>query len=182
MAAATSGNYSQRAGKHCDDIEHAALLVVALHEAWCVFIRQVFYDSAFGKARTASGAVLRRIVSCRSSDDLLRIFTAKNLKQRWNQSSEVISLARQVGLENALTIGGALGDSRAASLADLRKVRNALVHPNERTLKEFREVLRRDSLSALTTPIEYVFMRRGAARTFEIWLSNLELVAEALVR
>jgi len=152
--------------------------VLNLYDAWTQFSKDLLVCSARGGYVTSSNMLLSRV----TNDPLNFIYALSNryspsTPPSWGISSELIGIARRLGVANYSTISGAIGSINSPSEV-IRITRNYIAHKNALTANKAINSL---SVYGAVSPldIDAILLRRTArgVSVFEDWRNGLVTIA-----
>ena len=149
-----------------------AYLVIRLQHLWAEFSRELVVRSAIGGYETRTGQILPRVPGVNCVRDI-RSITKKPLSgpgAPWENPTFAITQARVLQVANCNEIDLGLG-SVSTDLANLKCVRNFIVHPNTRTAGQYIQLAR--SIGFRKLPPDRLLHQHlpGGVTVFDSWVS-----------
>ena len=152
-----------------------AYLVIKLQHLWGEICRELIVRSAIGECETRTGRTLPRMPGIKFVRDIPGI-TQSGPGTSWEDPPFAIKQANRLQLVNYNEIGLGLG-SVSNHLANLKCVRNFIVHPNKNTQGKYRQMARDIGFAGLPPDDLLNQFLRGGATVFEDWGERLRIAA-----
>ena len=155
-------------------------LILRLQSLWAEFCRQIVIVSAIGGRLTLNGQLLAPAPGIRGFADTSKVIGPLDARHAaWHQPSISIQAAQDLQVSNYHQLG--LGLS-SVNLTDLSRTRNYIVHPNERTRRNFAQTARNLGLFDVDPASLVTTIRPGGATLFEEWIGDFQAAATNAVR
>ena len=157
-------------------IESRLYLVIRLQMLWGEFCHQLVVRSALGGLRTLRGHVISPAPGVRRLADIQGT-VKKPLSgpgANWHLPAFSVAQASALKVANYNEINTGLG---AANVADLIRVRNYIVHPNESTRVEYFQATRNLASIGMGPDALIASRRTGGATLFETWVADCHTAA-----
>ena len=156
-----------------------AYQVIRLQHLWGEFCRELLVRSAVGGSRTRTGQTLPRATEMRHIANIRRALSLKEFGgpgKNWENPVFAIRQAELLGVVNRANIDLGLG-SASEELENIKCVRNYLTHPNDRTNREYGQMVKELGFETLP-PGQFLAQRLvGGDTVLEYWLSTLNRAA-----
>lgn len=154
--------------------------IIALHDSWARFCRNVVIISAIGGVIDGSGNKIPKSQYSNEADVLnaIRLYYNKrssDWEPKWHDPGACLAAARGLGVGNLSRLNGAIG-ATPSPIDDIRKVRNFFAH---KVPDAARKAL---TVSGGLAPHLYPCQRIGVNWTqFDRWLHQLRSQADAAI-
>jgi len=156
--------------------------VLNLYDAWTQFSKELLIYSAQGGYETSGNTVLSRATNVINTDPLNFIYSLSNrynptTPPSWGIASELIGIARRLGLANYSTVSAAIGSINSPA-ETVRISRNYIAHKNKLTANKAINSLRTYGATS-SLDIDKILLTRTArgVSVFEDWRNGLVTIA-----
>ena len=160
----------------CDPVHQngRAYLVIRLQQLWAAFCRELVVRSAIGGYETRTGQALSRVPDVRYIGDIAKV-TKKPVSgpgSSWEEPKFTIRQAKALSLTNRNEIELGIG-AVSTNLANLKCVRNFIVHPNDITGNKYLQMTRSIGFVGLAPDELLHQFLPGGVTVFDFWVSDL---------
>ena len=155
-----------------------AYLVIKLQHLWGEFCRELVVRSAIGGCETRSGRTLPPVPGVRRVRDISNIAPrlSSGPQSHWEDPVFAIRQAKRLQVANHNEIDLGLG-SVSTNLANIKCIRNFIVHPNKNTRGEYYRMTRSIGFAELPPHQLLHQFLYGGATVFDDWVANLMTAA-----
>lgn len=158
------------------------LSVIRLQHLWAEFCRNLIIRSALGNVRTMGLTMLPASPRVASLADVQRIVMRESNGRQppWHLADFTIRVAHQLVLANYQAINMSIG--AISPIADLLKVRNYIVHPNQRTSMSYLLIANSFGVPSGDPVALLKTVQPGGVTLFKDWVVQFQVIAAAAVK